>query len=271
MKLNPQKKEFKTWLKSNVRAVDSRTVIELFEYQDQYEYGGSKKCRDKPVLAQKTGVKRGDALKRSQHEIRQRIWANVDDLVKPTFYTFTFARSVDDLKEANSLWAAFVRRLRFVQPDIKYVSVVEFQYERFKKYGRGAWHYHVLFFNLDVGMHRSELLAYAYRQTGDKDAMGDLGKLWQNGFVDCSPTRTRIGAIRSIAAYVAKYLSEDTFDARLSGQKVYFCSRNILLPKQFNEKELVDELLDKKKELEYSSVYTSSRYGEVKYYQFKVL
>ena len=84
---------------------------------------------------------------------------------------------------------------------LKYVSVVEFQ-------KRGAVHYHAVFFNL----------SYI-----DND---ELAKIWSHGFIKINA----IQHIRSIGAYVSKYLQKGVVDARLFNEKCYFTSRGLIKP-----------------------------------------
>jgi len=112
----------------------------------------------------------------------------------------TFAENMTDLKIANKLFRAFIRRLnKLFNLKTKYISVIEFQ-------KRGAVHYHVLFFNLPFfNIH-------------------DFEECWSHGYTNVQALHN----IKNVSAYVAKYLSKETFDNRLHGQKVFFSSRNLL-------------------------------------------
>lgn len=148
--------------------------------------------------------RREDSIARARENLYDLIQANINTNPEiTTFITLTFAENVTTLEEANPLFRAFIRRLnKSFALKVKYISVVEFQ-------KRGAVHYHVLFFNLPFfNIHVFE-------------------QIWGHGYTNVQSLHD----IKNVAAYVAKYLSKETLDSRLVGQKVYFSSRNLLRSK----------------------------------------
>jgi len=148
-------------------------------------------------------VKRWDSLIRTRSAIYEIADCNVGEHGNmPIFVTFTFAENIKNVREANVLWRSFLRRFkRRYKFAPKYITVVEFQ-------KRGAVHYHSLFFNLPFTPVR------------------EFEEVWGHGYTNIKALHT----IRNVSAYLCKYLTKETSDSRLYGEKVYFCSRGLLRP-----------------------------------------
>jgi len=158
--------------------------------------------------------RRTDSVYRARERLYDIIEANNGQYPNPPiFLTLTFSDNISHLKVANAYFRAFVRKLnRYLDIKSRYVCVPEFQ-------KRGAVHYHVLFFNLPF-------IHYTTIQ-----------ELWGHGFSRIEKTRH----IRNMSAYVAKYLSKDTFDKRLYGQRAFFSSRGLLRSQVIRDKLEIDE------------------------------
>lgn len=142
---------------------------------------------------------------RAFNKIRRLIYANFG--VGSKFITLTFSNSANfdicDLKTCNKKFAAFVKRLRALDPDLKYLSKPEFQ-------KRGAVHYHLV---VNTGFIDKKVLS----------------KVWGYGFVDIR----RVTCEEQIGAYLTKYLGKDFYDERFKGHKSFFYSNNMVRPRRY--------------------------------------
>jgi len=208
MSYTNQERKFHQWAARNTLRVHyvftqslsyNRNVALLKEYsRPQVVWVTSRSDYTKTL---KTGKRREDSIARARERLYDLVAANINTNPEmTTFITLTFADNVSTLSEANPLFRAFIRRLNnSFSLKVKYISVVEFQ-------KRGAVHYHVLFFNLPFfNIHEFE-------------------EIWGHGYTNVQALHN----VKNVAAYVAKYLSKETFDKRLVGQKVFFSSRNLL-------------------------------------------
>lgn len=143
------------------------------------------------------------SLWRSRERIYHLVEANVSDEHKPVFFTLTQSDQEKDLKTSNKKIKAVMRRLKaYLGYKPLYIIVPE-------RHKTGAIHYHGVFFNLpyvDVRTFRYEI--------------------WREGYVDLQLPRK----IKSVARYLAKYLTKDTLDNLPINEKSYFCSRGLVIP-----------------------------------------
>ena len=110
----------------------------------------------------------------------------------PLFMTFTFQENMQDIIEANSRFHDFIRRLNHEllytrKAVLKYSWVIEVQ-------ERGAFHYHIVVYNLPFIEKLIERL-YAIWNEVEK-----------NGSVNF---RSKMKDVRNVGAYVTKYMSKD--------------------------------------------------------------
>lgn len=239
--------------KSNVRVIVSGDIVEIYNYERPYVYNQIQKQRD--IIRSGRADRREDNLTVAQRYLRRLIFANIEPNRVPSFATFTFAENVQNIKEANLLWTAFIRRLRqCLGRAVKYTVVVEFQ-------KRGAVHYHVLFYDLPESWTKEE------RKTRH------IASLWGHGWVDVR-TIQKIRSIRSIGSYVSKYLSKHTLDSRLVGEKAYFSSHGLKKPREIRDRKRAEKVLAELKscntyELVYNNDYDTGRsYGVINYKQY---
>ena len=190
------------------------------------------------------------SLKRTRTKIYWIIKAN-PDLTK--FVTLTFEENILDVKKANRLFSLFIERLNYKYPNTKHFAVIEFQIKRGLKNGDGGTvHYHFLC-----------NLPYIN--------VNSLAKIWGHGFVEIH----KIKNVKSIGAYVAKYLTKEAFEGRMFRKRKYFYSKkNINLPIEIYDHKIQDKIIeqynldideDTFKEI-YENVYT----GKVKFKQFEI-
>lgn len=179
-------------------------LIECYKYQTPVFINFKKKLKnvkdENETLSRKDKAriwkKRIDSLTRTRSNIRRIVNSNTDF---SKFVTLTFAKNLCDLDKAHHEFKKFIQRLNWNYPDIKYLTVVEFQ-------TRGAVHYHMI------------INKYIPNKK--------LSLIWKNGFVKIN----KIDKIENVGSYVSKYISKDISDSRLVGRKIYFCSKNVIKP-----------------------------------------
>ena len=160
---------------------------------------------DKPKRGEE-GEKRYDNLYRARATIREIIWANESPYTK--FVTLTYAKTCLDVKKVRNDVASFLKAMRRMGYDMKYLYVLEHQKERGKKEGNaGSLHVHMVLF-LDV-----------------KVDLDDLRKAWPHcPHPDIKKTRK----IRNLGAYVCKYITKENFAD--FGKRVYSVSLGLDRP-----------------------------------------
>lgn len=185
------------------KIVVSGDYVERYQYEKPYHVGFPalrslhtrlrSKTRDQELI-------RSDNVRRARQKIRRLINAN-PDLKK--FMTLTFSSDVIDIPEGNKLFDAFIKRLKRLYPNLKYIAVPEFQ----KKSKR--LHYHLL----------TNITEYI-----SNDFLAD--ELWQNGFA----WLRSVYKIDNLGAYLSKYLSKEIFDKRYFKKKKFLYSLNLCKP-----------------------------------------
>lgn len=155
--------------------------------------------------------KRNDSILRTKHMIYMLVHANVGKHgnFKPIFCTLTYEKEQTSLAAARREFNYFIKKLNlYTASKIMYVCVPEIQSKRLIRSSKGVWHFHVVFFNLPY------------------IEIPEFKKLWSFGYVDLQIAKS----IKDIGAYLAKYLSKDTYDNRLYGQRSYSTSRGLVRP-----------------------------------------
>lgn len=205
----------------NKKLIISGDIYEFYNYLEDVYYNHTVKVDPvgRSVEADnKQKIKnREKVLSRARRDLRRLINANVGRYGDCTakFFTFTFAKNVQDLQVANNEWKKFIKRLNYrYKINSKYVVVVEFQ-------KRGAIHYHAVFFNLPY------------------IPVDDLAKVWRNGFVWVN----KIDDVDNVGAYICKYITKDSIDDRLQGKKCYFSSRGLYKPVELRDEKKIGEIL----------------------------
>ena len=247
-------------MKFQYKVVTSGDIVEIYEYEKQVETGvkrpgaGRKKESEKDWVRE--GLKaagtadkqknRADVLHRAAKTLRRQINANVGAWEESTkFITLTYADNMTDLKESNYNFKKFIQRLNYkLGIKLKYSCVVEFQ-------KRGAIHYHLVAYNLPYIQNKK------------------LAEIWSYGFVKVN----KIDNVTNVGAYVTKYMTKDSNDDRLLGEKCYFSSRDLIKPEEYGfsdkkEMESISGALHSFKT--YSAEYETDYLGVVKYQQFNL-
>ncbi len=193
--------------------------------------------------------KRIDSMARTRTQLRRNINSN-PDLTK--FVTLTFEKNILEVEIANRHFNKFIMRLEYKYPDLKYISVIEFQKERGKKNGDdGTVHYHFL---CNLPYIKNKLLR----------------EIWGHGYVKIN----KIKDIDNVGAYVCGYMQEEMTDPRLFNKKKYFYSKNIEKPIEiYDNKEIENtfgyyNLSDIKPD--YEAPFSNEFIGNVTYKLFKL-
>lgn len=223
-------------------------IIEVTRYEKLNVKGGGSRDgegRDRDENYKKT-------QRRRKNTIRQLICMNFDRGSKFVTLTFDNKRDFDikDVKQCNQAYDHFIKRLRRKFPELKYLSVVEFQ----DKNDRGAVHYHMIC-NLPY-IKKSE-----------------LAEIWGNGFIQINA----IDHVDNIGAYVVKYMNKDIDDKRLQGLKAYNCSKGLQKPVEFKswDETVRNDYWEVKAATEklspsYATTYESENAGHIEYIQYNL-
>lgn len=230
--------------RSKARIVVSGNIVEEYRYEREYLFNlapSKARTAENDAPRRNTTDKRDDHILRARRMIRRLIDANVDGL--PIFVTYTFARNVRTLEEANPKFTAHVKELQRRYGKVRYLCVPEFQ-------KRGAVHYHVIYFNLP----------YIPKI---KQVMNDL---WPHGWSQVRAIRK----VKRIGLYVAKYLQKGVDDRRTRGRKSYFTSRELIRPYEIREQEAVDNFVEHTNmTTEFEGAFEGP-FGSVRYYRHKI-
>jgi hypothetical protein len=182
----------------------------------------------------KMEVMRSFSLRRTRAKIIRLVDSNPD---LNAFVTLTFKDNITDLREANSVFKSFIKRLKRQVKDLRYLAVPEFQ-------KRGAVHYHVLV-NFEM---RNE----------------ELADIWGQGFVMIN----KIKHISRLGIYVSKYIGKDLFDLRYFGMRKILSSRNLAKPIIVTIGKTIKVFMDTfrdKLEILKEKVYYSDWLGKIEY------
>lgn len=158
---------------------------------------------------------RKDSIARSRQSIFDLVEGNFLNFDNPAFCTFTFAENMENPDFAFCAFRLFLRRfsrsLFGKENGLEYIGVAERQ-------KRGALHFHFVFFNLPKNLIESERSSRF------------IANLWGFGFVDVrSAKKTLRGdSVRSLGAYLAKYLGKDT--VQCFGKNFFLSSRGLNRP-----------------------------------------
>ena len=150
-------------------------------------------------------------------EIKRIIDCNYDD--KSTFLTLTFKENIQDIERANREFTLFIKRLKryLKNQQLKYIATWELQQ-------RGAIHYHLVLFSVPYIDNKK------------------LGELCANGFIKINKIKETVKN-EAVGVYITKYFVKD-LEKKANQKKAYFCSRNLIKPKETKKKLDFDEMND---------------------------
>ena len=172
-------------------------------------------------------------------EIKRIIDCNYDD--KSTFLTLTFKENLQDIETANREFTLFIKRLKryLKNQQLKYIATWELQQ-------RGAIHYHLVLFSVPY-------------IKNDK-----LSEIWSNGFIKINKIKETVKN-EAVGVYITKYFVKD-LEKKANQKKAYFCSRNLIKPKETKKKLDFDEMNDiitSEKDLLYIKNFTARELLEI--------
>lgn len=232
------------------KAYISGNVTELYIYKIPVSYG----YKDKGNTKGRRGVANPDDRERNREKVCRRAENNLRRIINTNyikgdsrFITLTFKDNITDLKFANNEFTKFIKRFqRYLKYKLQYTVVIEFQ-------KRGAIHYHTIFYNIP-----------------EKLDLPKCREIWGHGSFNCK----RIDNVDNVGAYIVKYLSKNSNDKRLKGQKMYFNSRGLKKPVEIKEPDIVSALVGSlqnqvpKYENSYDIMYNDEIQNVVQYKQY---
>lgn len=226
---------------SNYRLIRYGDYIELYQYQKAFSYN----LPPPPSNGERSYEKRRtDNLHRTQNTIRRLVYANTGGM-NDTFITLTF-KNEHTIKGGNREFGRFIKNLqRAIGTKLQYIAIPEFGKTRTKRL-----HYHCIFFKAPYI---------------DKYL---LETVWNKGYTNIKS----LNGVNYIGHYISKYLSKDTYDKRLCGQKAFFCSRNLNRPHEYRDPKLIRDIIYNYKvdyNLLHDQYFESNYTGQVNYKLFK--
>lgn len=172
-------------------------------------------------------------------DIKRIIDCNFDD--RSTFLTLTFKENIQDIERANREFTLFIKRLKryLKNQQLKYIATWELQ-------ERGAIHYHLVLFSVPY-------------IKNDK-----LFEIWGNGFIKINKIKETVKT-EAVGVYITKYFVKD-LEKKANQKKAYFCSRNLIKPKETKKKLDFDEMNDiltDEEDLLYIKNFTAKEFIEI--------
>lgn len=235
---------------SHKRLIDCGDTLEVYEYEKPFSYNHCRPIVECDSEQESAEERRFDNLSRARRRVRRLIQANIGKhgVYRPVFVTLTFRENVQDVQYANQCISRFMRSLFYqIGFRMKYVIVPELQ-------ERGAIHYHILFFNLPFI--RKELFEL----------------LWGHGFTNIRSIK-KIESIRSVSAYVSKYMTKGSIHSMFNNKKCFFSSRGLRQPYEYRKEKTVDRLVEDAILTGYQVAYEEQHhaigYGIINYKQYK--
>lgn len=168
---------------------------------------------------------RSDNLTRTRNQLTDYVFEHEKEW--KTFITLTFADNVTDIILANKKFANYIRSVKTIFPQLKYIGVPEFQ-------KRGAVHYHILT-NIPVD---SELIPKRENKSIFNPSTKKITQLefydlkyWSYGYSSAFNLNDTDDNF-NVGLYICKYLYKD-IDSRLYGHKKILKSNNLRKPEIF--------------------------------------
>lgn len=233
---------------------DKKLVIchnhwEFYDFGKPVCYGSKKSSYTRTGHKENKLENRILSFQRTKKNLRRLINTNTKKCLGSNgeFYTFkfltlTFKKNIQNIQESNYLFKKFIQKFNYCLygkiNKIKYVAVIEFQ-------KRGAIHYHIIFFNIPYIENKK------------------ISKIWGHGSIKIK----KIYNIKDMGSYVCKYMTKNSDDPRLCGEKAYFTSRNLEKPKvvcDWKYIEIVKDFLSKESKI-YETTFDSKYCGKSTY------
>lgn len=210
----------------NTKEIKSKNITEYIINIDaltayDFKRRPGRKRRDFEEL---TSIEKAESMQRrkayyldKRFDIKRIIDCNFDD--RSTFLTLTFKENIQDIETVNREFTLFIKRLKryLKNQQLKYIATWELQQ-------RGAIHYHLVLFSVPY-------------IKNDK-----LSELWGNGFIKINKIKETV-TNEAVGVYITKYFVKD-LEKKANQKKAYFCSRNLIKPKETKKKLDFDEMND---------------------------
>jgi len=233
------------------QAYISGDIIELYSFKTpQPETRVIPKSPGRSVnasTAEKKQKNRDVVISRARRDLRRLVNSNWNQWgCKTAFMTLTFRDNVTDISTANKAFKGFLDRLEWHYGDkllqshrLKYVCVPEFQQ-------RGSVHFHLAVFNMPY------------------INVNDLARVWGHGFI-----RLNAKDYNNLGSYMSKYMTKNSDDIRLHGQKSFFRSRGLKTFTQTKNLTTIMSLIETEMPL-YNMNYHNEYQGDVTYQIYRV-
>jgi len=232
---------------TKTKVIISGSITETYQYEFPIRYGSSpKKKQAKRTKSIRSEEYRKSTIVRAINTVRQLSCTNFTLYDK--FLTYTFDPKINNINlfdpsSCLPFYQKAMRRMRKKYPDIKYITVTEFQKS-------GRVHYHTLC-----------NIPYISKS--------DLNTIWSYGF-------TKAKAIKGtthLALYLVKYMSKRFADSRKLGHRLFYTSHNLKKPKTIYLPVAEDlcEYLNNNQAytVKYENQYPSAHNGLVSYKQYQ--
>lgn len=229
-------------------------VLHLYDYQRPIKYG--QKEQNKGITYSEHDKESSSSetiyhLYRVKKYVKNLVEANAGRYqkvsgkdYKPVFVTLTFKENVTDIRRANAIYTAFIKRLNYQvfkrkRQDLKYIVVPELQ-------KRGAVHYHIVFFNLPW-------IAQVYNF---------FREVWGQGAVNVKTVRNR----QHLVNYVTKYISKDISSQFAKNTKRYMTSKGLYKPQEmYNQDIITYATISLPSKPKFEHTYQTETLGQVNY------
>lgn len=230
---------------SQIKVIISGKSIETYHYEKPVITGmHPARMRAINTLRVRSEEYKFRSIYRAKNTIRRLGLGNFGK--KDKFVTLTFNNDQDfdisDLSICLAHYKKFIRKLKTIHPQLKYITVPEFQ-------KRGAVHYHVIC-NLPY--------------VDDSD----LEVIWGYGFIKI----LAINDTKGVAIYLTKYLSKRFDDPRKNGHRLYYSSKNLMRPQVLYGEgaEQLSAALSRSSHVSvaYANSYQTEHNGQVEYKQY---
>lgn len=129
-----------------------------------------------------------------------------------SFITLTYAENMEDVAKSKKDLEYFVKNIKKVKNDFKYIAIPEFQ-------KRGAIHFHLL---TNLSLQDNNIITKQKNNNKYYDV-----KYWNKGFTSYEDIS---GDVKKIVGYISKYMTKDNADDRLFNFKRYTASQNLIKP-----------------------------------------
>lgn len=248
-KVKPHSYKDKVIISGDIIEIYKYTLPQLRGYEDKINRSG----RRKDYVSENYEDNRIRTLNNARTNLKRIINSNVNQYgkcVTPKFLTLTFKDNLQDLKVANNEFKKFMQRLNYYiygekVSKLKYSAVVEFQ-------ERGAIHYHVVMYNMKYV------------------PAGNINKIWDYSDYIGNINIKKIKNVDNIGNYLCKYMTKESENKTLRGNKSYFNSRGLKKPQEITDKKRVEALLQALplKHLKHFFTFDNEYTGHTQYFQF---